>query len=163
MHVACICMLDFSCLFSHLFNHHLLLLMGAGQYDKLWSLTGLVGILLSLYCSSPLVKMELKCHFSQSLTHPPLPSFRLCWFCPVYQPSLSLSPSWWFSPSSYTTAAVTVVTGVRDQRRRRRMKMPARVTVTAGRRGGASAVSRGWRWRLSRCAGEKEDSDVIIT
>lgn len=120
--------------------------------------------------SSPLVKMELKCHFSHSLTHlsptdffpPPLPSFRLCWFCPVYQPSLSLSPSWWFSPSSYTTAAVTVATGARDQRRRRRMKMPAQVTVTAGRRGGASAASRGWRWRLSRCAGEEEDSDVII-
>lgn len=101
-----------------------------------------------------------------TLTHP-LPSsslfFRLCWFCPVYQPSLSLSPSWWFSPSSYTTAAVTVVTGARDQRRRRRTKMPAQVTVTVGRRGGASAVSRGWRWRLSCCAGEKEDSDVIIS
>lgn len=28
----------------YLLNHHLLLLMGAGQYDKLWNLTGLVGI-----------------------------------------------------------------------------------------------------------------------
>lgn len=120
-------------------------------------------------CTSPLVKMELKCHFFHSLTHrltdffsPPLPFFRLCWFCPVYQPSLLSSPSWWFSPSSYTTAAATVVTGARDQRRRRRMKTAARVTVTVGRRGGASAVSHGWRLRLSRCAGEKEDSDVII-
>lgn len=43
------------------------------------------------------------------------------------------------------------------------MKMAAQVTVTTGRRGGASAVSRGWRWQLSRCAGEEEDSDVIIT
>lgn len=43
------------------------------------------------------------------------------------------------------------------------MKMPARVTVTAGRKGGASAVSRGWRWRLSRSAGEEEESDVINT
>ncbi len=43
------------------------------------------------------------------------------------------------------------------------MRMPAQVTVTLGRRGGASAVSRGWQWRLSRCAGEKEDADVIIT
>lgn len=43
------------------------------------------------------------------------------------------------------------------------MKMAARVTVTAGRRGGVSAVSRGWQWQLSRCAGEEEDSVVIIT
>lgn len=43
------------------------------------------------------------------------------------------------------------------------MKMAAQVTVTAGRRGGASAVSRGWRWQLSHCAGEEEDSNVIIT
>lgn len=43
------------------------------------------------------------------------------------------------------------------------MKMAARVTVTAGRRGGVSAVSRGWQWQLSRCAGEEEDSLVIIT
>lgn len=43
------------------------------------------------------------------------------------------------------------------------MKMAAQVTVTAGRRGGASAVSHGWRWQLSRCAGEEEDSDAIIT
>lgn len=143
--------------FSYLFNHHLLPLKGAGQYEQLWNLTGLVDIL-------PLVKMELKCHLSSSdFFHPPLPSFRLCWYCPVYQPSLSWSPSWWFSPSSYTTAAVTVVTGARDRRRRRRMKMAAQVTVTTGRRGGASAVSRGWRWQLSRCAGEEEDSDVIIT
>lgn len=41
------------------------------------------------------------------------------------------------------------------------MKMAAQVTVTAGRRGEASAVSHGWRWRLSRFAGEEEDSDVI--
>lgn len=39
--------------------------------------------------------------------------------------------------------------------------MAARVTVTAERRGGASAASRGWRWQLSRCAGEREDSDVV--
>lgn len=133
-----------------------------GQYDKLWNFNRIIWYFTLRNCSSPLVKMELKCHFSHSVTHPltdffpPLHAFRLCWFCPVYQPSLSLSPSWWFSPSSYTTAAVTVATGVRAQRRRRRMKMPAQVTVTAARRGGASAVSPGWRWRLSRCAGEKE-------
>lgn len=40
--------------------------------------------------------------------------------------------------------------------------MAARVTVTAGRRGGESAVSRGWRWRLSRSAGERESPDVVI-
>lgn len=101
--------------------------------------------------------------FPHSLTRPVfsflLSFLRLCWFCPVYQPSLWSSPSWWSSLSSYTTAAVTAVTGARDQRRRRRrMKMPAQVTVTAGRRGGASAASRGWRWRPSRCAGEKEAS-----
>lgn len=38
------------------------------------------------------------------------------------------------------------------------MKMVAQVTVTAERRGGASAVSRGWRWLRSHCAGEEEDS-----
>lgn len=37
------------------------------------------------------------------------------------------------------------------------MKTAARVTVTAGRRGGASAASRGWRWQRSHCAGEQED------
>lgn len=126
---------------------------------QLWNLTGLVGV---LNCSSPLVKMELKCHFSHWLNHP-ASLFRLCWFCPVYQPSLLLSPSWWFFPSSYTTAAVTAVIGVRDQRRRRRMKMAAQVTVTVGRKGGASAVSRGWRWRLSLCAGEMVLSDALIT
>lgn len=41
------------------------------------------------------------------------------------------------------------------------MKMAAQVTVTAGRRGEVSAVSRGWQWRLSRCAGEEADADVI--
>lgn len=40
--------------------------------------------------------------------------------------------------------------------------MAARVTVTVGRRGGESAVSRGWRWRLSRSAGEKEFLDVTV-
>lgn len=45
--------------FSYLFNHHLLLLKGAGQYEQLWNLTGLVDIL-------PLVEMELKCHLSSS-------------------------------------------------------------------------------------------------
>lgn len=43
------------------------------------------------------------------------------------------------------------------------MKMAAQVTVTAGRKGGVSAVSHGWRWRLSRCAGEKEDSDALMS
>lgn len=148
---------------SHLFYNHLLLLVEAGQSDKHWKLTGLVSIL---------VKMESKCHFSFLFFYihwlilwyfpPPLPFFRLCWFCPVYQPSLLLSPYWWFSPSSYTTAAVTVVTGTKDQKKRRRMRMAARVTVTVGRRGGESAVSRGWRWRLSRSAGEKEFSDVTV-
>lgn len=83
---------------------------------------------------------------------------RPCWFCPVYQPSLLSSPSWWFFLFSYTTAAVTVVTGVRDRRRRRRMKTAAQVTVTAGRRGGASAALRGWRWPPSHCAGEWKKS-----
>lgn len=42
------------------------------------------------------------------------------------------------------------------------MKTAARVTVTAGRRGGASAASRGWRWQLSHCAGEEEEEDWHI-
>jgi len=128
---------------------------------------------ISLYfhisnCSSPPVKNKkgIKVPFLNIhwliLSFPPRLFLRLCWFCQVYQPSLSSSPSWWSSPSSYTTAAVTVVTGARGQRRRRRMKMPAQVTVTAARRGGASAVSRGWRWRPSRCAGEKEESSTWI-
>lgn len=86
-------------------------------------------------------------------------SFRLCCSCPAPRPSRWSSPSWWFSPSSYTTAAVTVATGARAPRRRRRTKTPARVTVTAGRRGGASAASRGWRWQLSHCAGEEEEEE----
>lgn len=43
------------------------------------------------------------------------------------------------------------------------MKTAARVMVTAGRRGGASAASPGWRWRLLRCAGERRVLGFIST
>lgn len=42
------------------------------------------------------------------------------------------------------------------------MKTEARVTVTVGRRGRASAASRGWQSPLSRYAGEAQKSDALF-
>lgn len=114
----------------------------------------------SLLCESvPQARLCLSCGATPCFVFSA--SFRLCWSCPACRPSRSSSPSWWFSPFSYTTAAVTVVTGARARRRRRRTKTAARVTVTAARRGGASAASRGWRWQPSHCAGEEEGWHII--
>ena len=155
LHTVSICILDF---FQVMFSPS----PAANGGSTIWQAMAFNRI--SWYFNPP-AKNGIKVPFLSSTdsSSPPLPPSRLCWFCPVYRPSLSLSPFWWSSPSSYTTAAVTAVTGARDQRRRRRTKMAAQVTVTAGRRGGASAVSRGWRWQLSRCAGEEQDAAVIIT
>lgn len=88
--MQCVCVsLISSCthfMISYLFNRHLLLLIGVGQYDKLWILYR-----ISLYftLSNCKKKKGLKCHFTHSLTHPLI--FLSSSFLPSSQTLLVLS------------------------------------------------------------------------